>query len=146
MPEVSLSDWNKFLQNHPNAHLLQTGEWGELKSAFGWTAVRIVNREVGAQVLFRKLPLGFTIAYVPKLAISSGPSALTDEFWNELDLVCKRHRAIFLKIEPDAWENDFILHPSSFILHDLSFPNKISSLLVQSSLIFVVAKRIFLPI
>ena len=121
MPEVSLSDWNKFLQNHPNAHLLQTGEWGELKSAFGWTAVRIVNREVGAQVLFRKLPLGFTIAYVPKLAISSGPSALTDEFWNELDLVCKRHRAIFLKIEPDAWENDFILHPSSFILHPSRF-------------------------
>jgi hypothetical protein len=30
MPEVSLSDWNKFLKNHPNAHLLQTGEWGEL--------------------------------------------------------------------------------------------------------------------
>jgi len=61
MPEVSLSDWNTFLQNHPNAHLLQTGEWGELKSAFGWKAVRLINGNVGAQILFRKLPLGLRL-------------------------------------------------------------------------------------
>jgi lipid II:glycine glycyltransferase (peptidoglycan interpeptide bridge formation enzyme) len=96
MPTVSLPDWNQFLSRHPNAHLLQTGEWGELKSSFGWKPVRIVNGDSGVQILFRKLPLGFTIGYIPK----SSPSLL---LWQEIDSACKQNRAIFLKLEPDAW-------------------------------------------
>jgi len=98
MPIVSLAGWNQFLQKHTNAHLLQTGEWGELKSAFGWEPVRIVAGEVGVQILFRKLPLGFTVAYIPK--------AVVDKLlFKEIDSVCKRKRAIFLKIEPDLWDD-----------------------------------------
>jgi peptidoglycan pentaglycine glycine transferase (the first glycine) len=112
MSEVSLAEWNRFLQRHPNAHLLQTGNWGELKSGFGWQAVRMTNGDAGAQILFRKLPLGFTIAYIPKLAVSD-PSLLDrgndfsrfGEFWKEVDVICRKHRAIFLKIEPDAWND-----------------------------------------
>jgi peptidoglycan pentaglycine glycine transferase (the first glycine) len=116
MPEVSLSDWNQFLQKHSNAHLLQTGEWGELKSAFGWETVRVVSGNVGAQILFRKLPLGFTIAYIPKLLSRDQRSAITEEFWKEIDDVCKKHQAIFLKVEPDVWDDKNIFLPSSFIL------------------------------
>ena len=105
MPIVSLSDWNQFLSSHPNAHLLQTGEWGELKSGFGWKPVRIVNREVGLQILFRKLPLGFTIGYIPKVAFSNQQSTRSQELWREIDLVCKQNRAIFLKLEPDLWQD-----------------------------------------
>ncbi|MBI3739265.1 MAG: peptidoglycan bridge formation glycyltransferase FemA/FemB family protein [Chloroflexi bacterium] len=105
MPEVSLSTWNQLLQNHPDAHLLQTGEWGELKSAFGWTAVRLIVGDFGAQILFRKLPFGFTIAYIPKLAVSDQQSAISEEFWNEIDLICKKRHAIFLKVELDAWND-----------------------------------------
>jgi peptidoglycan pentaglycine glycine transferase (the first glycine) len=109
---VSLSDWNQFLSQHPNAHLLQTGEWGELKSAFGWKPVRIVNGNVGVQILFRKLPLGFTVGYIPKAVISD--QSVSEQFWNEIDSVCKAHRAIFLKLEPDSWDLSFIIHHSSF--------------------------------
>jgi lipid II:glycine glycyltransferase (peptidoglycan interpeptide bridge formation enzyme) len=105
MPIVSLPEWNQFLSSHPNAHLLQTGEWGELKSSFGWKPVRIVSGEVGAQLLFRKLPLGFTVGYVPKLAINFQPSALSQEFWREIDSVCKKNRAMFFKLEPDLWND-----------------------------------------
>lgn len=112
MPIVSLSDWNQFLAAHPNTHLLQTGEWGELKSSFGWKPVRLVSGKVGAQILFRKLPLGFTVGYIPKLAISFQQSALSQEFWREIDSVCKKNRAIFLKLEPDLW-NDQKLDPWS---------------------------------
>jgi lipid II:glycine glycyltransferase (peptidoglycan interpeptide bridge formation enzyme) len=115
MPEVSLAEWNRFLQEHPDTHLLQTGEWGELKSAFGWEAVRVVNGNVGAQILFRKLPLGFTIAYIPKLAFDNQSFAFSQEFWKEVDEVCKKHRVIFLKIEPDTWQNNVSLELSSFI-------------------------------
>jgi len=105
MPEVSLFDWNKFLSNHPNAHLLQMGEWGELKSAFGWKPVRLVSDDgVGAQILFRRLPLGLTLGYMPKPVFND--QLPSDQFWKEVDWVCKNHRAIFLKIEPDSWESE----------------------------------------
>ena len=103
MPIVSLSDWNRFLFKHPNTHLLQTGEWGELKRGFGWKPVRIINGKTGVQVLFRKLPLGFTIGYISKPVISN--QSVSIQFWKEVDSVCQKHRAIFLKLEPDLWND-----------------------------------------
>src|SRR5215210_2500368 len=105
MPIVSLSEWNQYLQSHPKAHLLQTGEWGELKSGFGWEPVRMISGEAGAQILFRKLPLGFTIGYVPKPVIGDQLSVIGEEFWDEIDSVCKRKRTIFLKLELDLWND-----------------------------------------
>ena len=122
MPIVSLVEWNRFLQKHPNAHLLQTGEWGELKSGFGWEPVRIVNGEEGVQILFRKLPLGFTIGYIPRPVISN--QSISEQFWEEIDEMCRRHRAIFLKLEPDSWNFEFTLYLPSFILskHNIQPP------------------------
>ena len=105
MPEVSLSDWKAFLKDYPDAHLLQTGEWGELKSAFGWDAVRIILDDgSGAQILFRRLPLGLTLAYLPKPVFSGQSSVNSKQLWAEVDAVCHKYRAVFLKIEPDLWE------------------------------------------
>jgi lipid II:glycine glycyltransferase (peptidoglycan interpeptide bridge formation enzyme) len=125
MPIVSLSSWNQFLSTHPNAHLLQTGEWGELKSAFGWKPVRVVTGEVGVQILFRKLPLGFTIGYIPKPIISN--QSVSSQFWDEIDNVSRKHHSIFCKLESDTWETNFIHHPSSFILskHNIQPPRTI---------------------
>jgi len=104
MPEVNLTEWNRFLALRPDAHILQTGEWGELKSAFGWEAVRLVVGDIGGQILFRKLPLGFTIAYIPKPVSGIQSLATSDQFWTEVDSACKKRRAIFLKLELDQWE------------------------------------------
>jgi len=98
MPIISLTDWNQFLIQHLNAHLLQTGEWGELKSAFGWKPIRIVSGDSGVQILFRKLPLGFTVGYIPK-------ANFDQSLLPEIDSACKQNRAIFLKLEPDSWDN-----------------------------------------
>ena len=105
MPIVSLTDWNQFLSRHPDAHLLQTGEWGELKSAFGWKPVRLVSGEDGVQILFRRLPLGFTVGYIPKFPVYSGEFTFSQELWREVDSVCKQNRAILLKLEPDLWQD-----------------------------------------
>lgn len=105
MTQVSLSEWNQFIANHPNAHLLQMGEWGELKGGFGWKPVRILSGNIGAQILFRKLPLGFTIGYMPKPVFSDQLSVISEQFWSEVDLIYKKNKAVFLKIEPDAWED-----------------------------------------
>jgi lipid II:glycine glycyltransferase (peptidoglycan interpeptide bridge formation enzyme) len=104
MPIVSLAEWNQYLLKQSDVHLLQTGEWGELKSAFGWEPVRIVSGEAGAQILFRKLPLGFTIGYIPK-AFNDQRSAISQELWSEIDVVCRQNRTIFLKLEPDLWDD-----------------------------------------
>jgi len=116
---VSLTDWNNFLSQHPNTHLLQTGEWGELKSAFGWKPVRIVDGDAGVQILFRKLPMGFTVAYIPKANIE-------ESLLPEIDLVCKSNRAVFLKLEPDSWSD---LEPETFNLklstHNIQPPRTI---------------------
>jgi peptidoglycan pentaglycine glycine transferase (the first glycine) len=109
MPELTLPEWNEFLARHPDAHLLQSGEWGALKSAFGWTAVRLAVAEIGVQILFRRLPLGLTFAYIPKGPIlpdaAVSLSGLAD-FWAEVDRICRRERAIFVKVEPNAWTSD----------------------------------------
>ena len=108
MPIVSLAEWNQLLQKYPNAHLLQTGEWGELKSAFGWECVRITNEqfEAGTQILFRKLPFGYKIGYLPK-----GPVGDPDDrlFWIEVDKICTSRKAVFVKIELDGWESPSFL-------------------------------------
>ena len=110
MPEISISEWKQFLDNYSNAHVLQTSEWGELKAAFGWKPVRLIVEDTGAQVLFRKLPFGFTVAYMPKPVFSDRLSEVGARFWSELDTVCKKHHAVFLKVELDAWEDSISPH------------------------------------
>ena len=108
--ESSLAEWKEFLAAHPEAHLLQTGEWGELKSAFGWEPVRIISGDCGAQMLFRKLPLGFTLGYIPKGPVFSDQcTEIRNHFWKEVDTAGRANRAVFLKIEHDEWENSPLL-------------------------------------
>ena len=126
---VSLSDWNNFLENHPNAHLLQMGEWGELKKDFGWKPVRFVlDRETGAQILFRRLPLGLTLGYMPKPVDGGQWAEGSDQFWREVDLICKQNKAVFLKVEPDSWDDAFHLPHSAFRVspHNIQPPRTIT--------------------
>lgn len=110
MAEVDVKTWKKFISGQMNAHVLQTAEWGELKSGFGWDVVRLISGEAGVQILFRRLPLGFTVAYLPKPVNSGQWSVVSEELRVEIDRVCRKKRAIFLKIEPDTWESQ----PSTF--------------------------------
>ena len=113
MNQLTLREWNYFLSECPRAHLLQTGEWGELKSNFGWEPVRILSEEGGStwgtQILFRPLPLGFSFAYLSKgPLLKSRDEASTQispglNFWKDVDQLCRKKRAVFLKIEPDDW-------------------------------------------
>ena len=85
-------------------HLLQSWAWGNLKGQFGWTPCRIQIGQAAAQVLFRHLPLGRTLAYIPK-----GPplERETAEGYRSLlaaiHAEAHRRKAIFLKVEPDGY-------------------------------------------
>lgn len=115
MTNLSLTEWNVFLSKCPDAHLLQTAAWGKLKSSFGWEPVPMVSDEGGyiwgTQILFRRLPLGLTFGYLPKGPLlqndaTAGNLPIPGEsFWKDVDLVCRRKRAVFLKFEPDDWRS-----------------------------------------
>jgi len=100
MKIVNAVEWDHFIDTHQNAHILQTSAWGALKSGFGWSAAQVISGSAGAQILFRKLPFGLSIAYIPKGPIGTGWKSL----WPEIDEVCRKHQAIFLKVEPDSFE------------------------------------------
>lgn len=109
MPSLQASEWDSFLASHPQAHMLQTTAWGELKSEFGWGVERVINGEVGAQVLFRRLPFGLSLAYIPKGPVGGnleleGKLQAWTGLWPEIDALCRRKKAILLKVEPDLWQ------------------------------------------
>jgi len=91
------SAWGTFLRDYPNAHLLQTPGWAALKSAFGWQSETVLAGKCGAQILFRRLAPGFTLAYIPRGPVGPDPDPLLPL----LDEVCARHGVFALKIEPD---------------------------------------------
>ena len=108
MFQVSPGLWNDFLARFPDAHILQWETWGQLKSEFGWQTIRVltdddaITSDGGAQILFRRLPLGLSLAYIPK-----GPVGTDwERLWPKVDLICKEKHSIFLKVEPDLWESD----------------------------------------
>jgi len=96
-PGVPPPEWEAFIARNPQAHLLQTAAWGELKARFGWSVERVCVGNTGAQILFRSLPLGLTLAYIPRGPIGDWLSPLLPK----LDAACKAHRAFVLKVEPD---------------------------------------------
>ncbi len=106
------SEWDNFVSSSPRGHLLQTSQWGELKSAFGWQCDRVTVRQggtiaAGAQILFRKLPIigkfrPMSIAYIPKGPVFDyEDDALLKALLGGLDSLCRQRGAAWLKIEPD---------------------------------------------
>jgi len=110
MPKLDLSEWDQYLSSTPDAHLLQTGLWGEFKGEFGWEVMRVVahDNSAGAQILFRRLPLGFRMAYIPKGPVLPAGgivhSSSWDSLWQEIDGICRSMKVVFLKVEPDLLE------------------------------------------
>jgi lipid II:glycine glycyltransferase (peptidoglycan interpeptide bridge formation enzyme) len=102
MSLLDAQGWMRYLTANPQAHILQSAAWGELKSAFGWQPERVQVGAAGAQVLFRKLPFGLSIAYLPKGPLGTG----WERLWPEIDRLCRARGAIVLKVEPDGWEKD----------------------------------------
>ena len=101
-------EWSDFVAGAANGHLLQTSEWGDFKSQTGWDASRVAIGSdqgivAGALLLFRRLPLGQRLAYVPRGPV--GPwwePQVAAPLFAALHEEARRHGAFMLKIEPEA--------------------------------------------
>ncbi len=114
--------WDAFVAAHPRGHLLQSYAWGELKSAFGWQALRLALCDEGrivaaAQVLFRRVA-GVALAYVPRgPVVDWADEALLRPLLEAVAAACREQGAVFVKVEPNlpddpAWGSR---------LHELGF-------------------------
>ncbi len=102
MAQISAGDWDTFLAQSPNPHILQSTPWGQLKDEFGWQVVHVTSGECGAQILFRRILPGVNIAYIPKGPIGGNSAQL----WREIDEIARLKKCAFLKVEPDEWGSD----------------------------------------
>jgi len=101
--------WNAYVAGHSAGNLLQTSQWGALKSEFGWDwdLVTVGDPEMpqaGAMVLYRPLPLKLgTIAYVPRGPLVDWEDmALVRELLDRVHRVVRRRRAWACWLEPEA--------------------------------------------
>ncbi len=99
--------WNQALLKLPDAHVLQSWDWGAFKSRHGWQAERLLwhdgaQIQAAAQILVQQrgqLRLG----YVPK-----GPVVAWDDLPRvadvlaRLEIFAREHNLILLKCDPDV--------------------------------------------
>ena len=109
-----MSMWNDVLVELPNPHLLQTQEWGEFKSHYGWTPIyqtwKDSKGKVEGAALLLKRELTFAglggrwcVLYVPKGPLLDwGNAVLRERVLSDLEAEARRQGAIFIKIDADV--------------------------------------------
>jgi lipid II:glycine glycyltransferase (peptidoglycan interpeptide bridge formation enzyme) len=105
--------WRATLAALPDPHVLQSWEWGELKSQTEWHAERFVlceNNQPRAafQFLWRELSpyLPLRVAYIPKGPVLDWADAdLAEATLAQIERVARAKRCLFVKIDPDVRED-----------------------------------------
>jgi peptidoglycan pentaglycine glycine transferase (the first glycine) len=111
---IDAREWNEIIAPLPGTHILQTWEWGEIKSAVGWQALPQVWRDelgrvqAAALVLQRSLKLGGLDSGLKVLYIPRGPlldwsdATLRKRVLDDLQALSRSQRAIFIKMDPEV--------------------------------------------
>ena len=98
----------------PGAHLLQSWEWAQVKSKYGWQAMPFVWMDerdepcAAAMVLKRIIPIGgfarkMCILYIPKGPMLDWKDGrLRARVLDDLQELARRSGAIFIKLDPDV--------------------------------------------
>lgn len=105
-PLTNPQTWDSTLAALPDAHLLQSWQWGEFKSRYGWSARRLLwenaNQPVAAAQVLKRAVGPFSILYVPKGPCLDWANAeLATTVLADLEALARRERAIFIKIDPE---------------------------------------------
>jgi peptidoglycan pentaglycine glycine transferase (the first glycine) len=107
------AEWNDSIEGLPGAHALQTWQWGEVKSRFGWKPHHLLWRDGDHQIQAAALVLerrvskrGFTmpisIMYVPRGPLLNwSQETLVSQVCVDLQNYARGKKAIFIKIDPD---------------------------------------------
>ncbi|MFK4566097.1 aminoacyltransferase [Enterococcus sp. UD-01] len=110
---VTANEHDKFVQNHPLCNLLQSSSWAKVKDNWGSEIVGVYEDGIliaSSLVLIRPLPLKFSMLYTPRGPVMDYTNKeLVAFFLKELKKFGKKHRALFVKMDPTIHYNDFHL-------------------------------------
>jgi peptidoglycan pentaglycine glycine transferase (the first glycine) len=109
VPGRQRSQWDQFVAQHGQGHLLQSWDWGELKACSGWSPLRLAlwdgeSMVAAAQILRRTVPrlplrLGH-MAYIPKgPVIDWSQPALVGTFFALLHAYLCKQGALTLHVD-----------------------------------------------
>ena len=105
--------WNSMVASLPNSHVLQTWQWGQIKSSVGWQATPFVWKDnarrvqAASLVLQRALPMRglskrLRVMYIPKGPVLDwGDAQLRRTVLADLAVLARQQGAIFIKLDPD---------------------------------------------
>jgi lipid II:glycine glycyltransferase (peptidoglycan interpeptide bridge formation enzyme) len=106
---VDLDGWNELIAGLPGAHILQTRQWAEVKSLYGWTPLPRLWKDVSGKVKAAALilertvsPLKLRVQYAPRGPLLDWSDArLRDRVLDDLQSMARKRRAIFIKVDPE---------------------------------------------
>ncbi|MFA4857663.1 MAG: peptidoglycan bridge formation glycyltransferase FemA/FemB family protein [Candidatus Margulisiibacteriota bacterium] len=105
--------WNEFVARHLESPVLQSFEWGVLKSFYGWKPIRLGimdegNLVAGASILIKEIPfLKRSIFYAPRgPVVDFRNHAAFNLLINAIRFKADEHKAIVFKMDPDLAEKD----------------------------------------
>ncbi len=132
MAETSTVDqaWNQLIAGLPGRHLLQTWQWGQVKSRYGWQPESLVWDAAGKfhiiksvennlpgvispvkgaaltlkrQIRIPLFPSDFNMLYIPKgPLIDWADTTLRQQVLDDLQAYAKQQGSIFIKVDPDV--------------------------------------------
>jgi lipid II:glycine glycyltransferase (peptidoglycan interpeptide bridge formation enzyme) len=104
--DVEDANWDRFLQETPGGHHVQSSLWAQLKASLGWDVIRLLVTEgeqlvAGAQILTKSIPILGKVGYIPKGPICKMfDDHLERSLIDEIQLTAKRHGIRYLSIQP----------------------------------------------
>ena len=111
--DVDRNSWNDFVSSFDGPAILQSFEWGELKSKHGWLPIRLAIEDNGKivaaiQILKRKIPyINYSMFYAPRGPVLDCANIMAFDFLLEaVEVEAHKHNAISFKIDPQVFEND----------------------------------------
>jgi peptidoglycan pentaglycine glycine transferase (the first glycine) len=102
--------WNSIISNLTNPHILQSWEWGKVKSEFGWQPIYRqwnAGSQAACMILQRTISLGqfatpLRVLYAPKGPLLDwSDNSMYGQVLDDLQDLARVQGAIFIKIDPD---------------------------------------------
>lgn len=102
---INKKEYDQFVKNHPNCNLLQSYNWASVKQNWDsiYTGVYNESKELIASglVLVKRLPLSFTLFYLPRGPIMDYEDEDLATFYiSELKKVAKKQHCLYITMDP----------------------------------------------
>lgn len=104
---------DSFVKNHPLCSLLQSSSWAKIKDNWDHRIVGVYDEHelIGSSlVLIKRLPLSFTMMYIPRGPIMDYKNKeLVSFYLKSLKKWAKKHNCLFIKFDPGICVKEYLV-------------------------------------